>query len=219
MSLYYPFMRFFPLVLNLLLVLALAPMSLTAQPSNNVDAPKPGAASPLVLKAASTNYLLAANDVIHIKVYREEELDSTVRLAKDGTIIFPLIGSLQVGGKTTAQATTLIRDLLAKDYLVNPQVSLSIVEFAKRRFTVLGEVQRPGAYDLPEDQSLNLLQAISMAGGYTRIAAPGKVTVQRQEGEKRLIFPLDAKAMSKDKNIKVFEILPEDTITVGESIF
>jgi polysaccharide export outer membrane protein len=108
---------------------------------------------------------------------------------------------------------------LAKDYLVNPQVSLSIVEFAKRRFTVLGEVQRPGAYDLPEDQSLNLLQAISMAGGYTRIAAPGKVTVQRQEGEKRLIFPLDAKAMSKDKNIKVFEILPEDTITVGESIF
>jgi hypothetical protein len=53
-------MRFFPLVLNLLLVLALAPMSLTAQPSNNVDAPKPGAASPLVLKAASTNYRLAS---------------------------------------------------------------------------------------------------------------------------------------------------------------
>jgi len=212
-------MRFFPLVLNLLLVLALGPMTLTAQPSNSVEAPKPGAASPLVLKAASTNYLLAANDVIHIKVYREEELDSTVRLAKDGTIIFPLIGSLQVGGKTTAQATGLVRDLLAKDYLVNPQVSLSIVEFAKRRFTVLGEVQRPGAYDLPEDQSLNLLQAISMAGGYTRIAAPGKVTVQRSEGEKRLIFTLDAKAMSKDKNIKVFEILAEDTITVGESIF
>jgi len=212
-------MRIIPIVLSFVLVLALAPASLTAQPGNNVEAPKPGAASPMVLKAASTNYLLAANDVIHIKVFREEELDSTVRLAKDGTIIFPLIGSLQVGGKTTAQATTMIRDLLAKDYLVNPQISLSIVEFAKRRFTVLGEVQRPGAYDLPEDQSLNLLQAISMAGGYTRIAAPNKVTVQRQDGEKRLIFTLDAKSMAKDKNIKVFEILPEDTITVGESIF
>src|SRR6266567_8150882 len=216
MRLHSSFMQFFPMVLNLMLVLALVPASLTGQPSNSAEAPKPGAPAPIVLRAASTNYLLAANDVIHIKVYREEELDSTVRLAKDGTIIFPLIGSLQVGGKTTAQATALVRDLLAKDYLVNPQVSLSIVEFAKRRFTVLGEVQRPGAYDLPEDQSLNLLQAISMAGGYTRIAAPGKVTVQRQEGEKRLIFSLDAKSMAKDKNMRVFEILPEDTLTVGE---
>src|SRR4051794_33394006 len=131
MRLYFPLMRFFPLVLNLLLVLALVPMSVTAQPSNNVEAPKASTTAPVIFKAASTNYLLAANDVIHIKVYREEELDSTVRLAKDGTVIFPLVGSLQVGGKTTAQATTLIRDLLAKDYLVNPQVSLSIVEFAK----------------------------------------------------------------------------------------
>src|SRR5437879_6253131 len=139
MGLQYPFMRLFPIVLSFVLVLALAPASLTAQPGNNVEAPKPGAASPMVLKAASTNYLLAANDVIHIKVFREEELDSTVRLAKDGTIILPLIGSLQVGGKKTAQATTMIRDILAKDYIVNPQISISIVEFTLRRFTVLGE--------------------------------------------------------------------------------
>src|SRR6266550_635795 len=128
MRLQYPFMRFIPIVLSFVLALGLAPASLTAQPSNNVEAPKAPATAPMVLKAASTNYLLSANDVIHIKVYREEELDSTVRLAKDGTIIFPLIGSLQVGGKTTDQATSLLRDLLAKDYLVNPQISLSIVE-------------------------------------------------------------------------------------------
>jgi len=215
-------MRVFPSVLNsVMLLLALAPVSMTGQPTNLPVPPRPNApgTAPAAIKAASTNYLLSANDVIHIKVYREEELDTTVRLAKDGTIIFPLIGSLQVGGKTTDQATGLIRDLLAKDYLVNPQISLSIVEFAKRRFTVLGEVQRPGAYDMPEDQSLNLLQAISMAGGYTRLASPGKITVQRQEGEKRLILSLDAKSMAKDKNTKVFEIAPEDTITVGESIF
>jgi len=215
-------MRVFPSVLNsVMLLVALAPVSMTGQPTNLPAPPRPSApgTAPAAIKAASTNYLLSANDVIHIKVYREEELDTTVRLAKDGTIIFPLIGSLQVGGKTTDQATGLIRDLLAKDYLVNPQISLSIVEFAKRRFTVLGEVQRPGAYDMPEDQSLNLLQAISMAGGYTRLASPGKITVQRQEGEKRLILSLDAKSMAKDKNTKVFEIAPEDTITVGESLF
>jgi polysaccharide export outer membrane protein len=216
-------MRVFPSVLNSVwLALALAPISLIGQQTNSAPPPPvkpavPGA--PLTLKTASTNYLLGANDVIHIKVFREEELDTTVRLAKDGSITFPLLGSLQVGGKTTDQATTLIRDLLGKDYLVNPQVNLSIVEFAKRRFTVLGEVQRPGAYDMPEDQSLNLLQAISMAGGYTRQAAPGKVSVQRAEGDKRQIINLDARTMAKDKNTKVFEIQPEDTITVGESIF
>src|SRR5229473_3287093 len=114
-------MRGFPSVLNsLMLVLALAPVSMTAQPTNIPARPGAPSTIPQAVRAASANYLLAANDIIHIKVYREEELDTTVRLAKDGTIIFPLIGSLQIGGKTTAQATALVRDLLAKDYLVNP---------------------------------------------------------------------------------------------------
>jgi protein involved in polysaccharide export with SLBB domain len=214
-------MRVIPSALNsILILLALAQPSPAGQDTNPPALPKPATpAGPLLVKAVSTNYLLAANDIIHIKVFREDDLETTVRLAKDGTIILPLIGSIQVGGKTTDQATTLIRDLLAKDYLVNPQISLSIVDFGKRRFTVLGEVQRPGAYDMPEDQPVNLLQAISMAGGYTRLASPGKVSVQRMEGERRRIFNVDAKIMAKDRNTKVFEILPDDTITVGESIF
>src|SRR3954466_3086135 len=114
MRLFYFSMRLFPLKLDVLLLLALLPAVLKAQPSNTVEgASKPAAGSPLVLTAASTNYLLAANDGNHIRIFREEELDSTVRLAKDGTTIPPLIGSLQVGGKTTGQATASIRDLLA----------------------------------------------------------------------------------------------------------
>lgn len=190
----------------------------TAPATPGAPAP-PAPTSPPTLKAASTNYILSANDIIEIRVFREDDLTTRVRLAKDGTVIFPLVGSVQVGGRTVPQATEMIRDLLGRDYLVDPQVTISIVDFAKRRFTIMGEVNRPGAYDMPDDQPLNLLQAISMAGGYTRIANPSKITVQRLQGDRKTMFQVDAKAMARDRNTQVFEIQPEDAITVAESIF
>ena len=113
-------------------------------------------------------------------------------------------------------ATILVTDLLAKDYLVNPQVSLSVTEFAKRRFTVLGEVQRPGTYDMPFDESVALLQAIATAGGYTRIGNPRRITVQRTVDKTNTLLKLDAEAMANNKQQKPFVILPEDVIIVGE---
>jgi polysaccharide export outer membrane protein len=128
----------------------------------------------------------------------------------------PLIGSITVASNSIEQATGRVRELLGKDYLVNPQVTLTVVEFAKRRFTVLGQVQRPGTFDLPADSSISLLQAIATAGGYTRIGNARKITVQRTiRGENRVIR-LDAEAMANDKNQKPFEILPDDIIVVGE---
>jgi polysaccharide export outer membrane protein len=161
-------------------------------------------------------YVLRANDVVQVNVYQEDDMGAKSRLEKDGTILLPLVGKVQIGGKTLEEASNYIRDLLAKDYLVHPQVSVTLTEFAKRRFTVLGQVQRPGSYEMPNDEPLNLLQAIAMAGGYTRIGAPTKVTVQRVVGDDTKTFKLDAEAMSKDKNAKAFEIQPDDTITVGE---
>src|SRR5437867_13212687 len=114
MLLFYASMRVFPLVLNsTMLILALAPASMPGQPSNNPVPAKPSApaAGGLVLRAASTNYLLAANDDIHLKIFLQEHLDTTDRLAKDGTIILQLIGSIQVGGKPTEHATAPIRHL------------------------------------------------------------------------------------------------------------
>ena len=84
---------------------------------------------------------------------------------------------------------------------------------------MLGQVQRPGTFEFPGDDTVNLLQAISMAGGYTRLGSPGKVTVQRGEGADKKIFKLDADSMAKDRNVTVFEIEPDDTISIGEKIF
>jgi protein involved in polysaccharide export with SLBB domain len=161
-------------------------------------------------------YVLKPNDVVMVKVYQEEDLTIQARVARDGSITLPLLGTVYIGSNTVEQAIGLIRDGLAKDYLVNPQVSLSIVEYAKQRFTVLGQVTRPGTYEMPGDDTLDLLQAIAMAGGYTRIGAPAKITIRRVVADQTKIFRLNAESMAKIKGEKPFEILPEDVITVGE---
>jgi polysaccharide export outer membrane protein len=181
----------------------------------------PGAPTPVrsePIGTAPQNYLLSPNDVVNIKVFQEDDLLTTTRVANDGTIVFPLLGTVRIGGQSIEQATAKIRDLLEQDYLVQPQVTITVTQFAKRRFSVLGEVNKPGTYELPEDKAMNLLQAISMAGGYTRLGNPGKITVRRQAGGKEQTFTVDAKSMARD-NSRIFEILPEDTITVPESIF
>jgi protein involved in polysaccharide export with SLBB domain len=177
---------------------------------------QPAAAPEVTGLVPSRLYVLKPNDVVMVKVYQEEDLTIQARVARDGSITLPLLGTVYIGSNSVEQAIGLIRDGLAKDYLVNPQVSLSIVEYAKRRFTVLGQVTRPGTYEMPGDDSLNLLQAIAMAGGYTRIGAPTKITVQRVVADQTKIFRVNAESMAKNKGEKPFEILPEDAITVGE---
>jgi protein involved in polysaccharide export with SLBB domain len=166
--------------------------------------------------AVTPEYILRPGDVVQIKVYQEEDLTSVCRVGKDGSISMPLLGTLKVSSNSLEQATMLIRDLLAKDYLANPQVTLNVTEFAKRRFTVLGQVQRPGTYDMPAEESVSLLQAIATAGGYTRIGNARKITVQRTAGSQSKVFKLDAEAMAQKKDEKKFEILPDDVIVVGE---
>lgn len=168
---------------------------------------------------ARPDYVLVANDTITVKVYQEGDLDAKVRISKDGTIVLPLLGQVSVGGKTREDAAKMIRDLLAEKYLVSPQVSLDIAEYSKRRFTVLGQVQRPGSFEMPGDETVNLLQAISMAGGYTRLGTGRGVTVQRGEGTAKKVFKLDADSMARDKDVKNFEIIADDTITIGEKLF
>ena len=210
----------------LLLVLAV-PLAGSAQtaPSENSAAPPPsGTASPAInpagatstLTAASPQYVLRHGDVVQVKVYQEEDLTSIARIGKEGTLVMPLLGSVKVISNTLAEATVIIHDLLAKDYLVNPQVSLNVTEFAKRRFTVLGEVQHPNTYDMPLDESVSLLQAIATAGGYTRIGNPRRITVQRTVDKVNTLLKLDAEAMANNQKQQPFVVLPDDVIIVGE---
>jgi polysaccharide export outer membrane protein len=165
------------------------------------------------------NYVLAANDLIGIKVFQEDDLETRVRISKDGTITFPLVGVIRVGGKTPQEAARTIRDMLAKGYLINPQVTVSVLEYTKYRLTVLGQVQKPGSYDFPDRERLTLLEAIGMAGGYTRIADPGKIVVKRISNGQESVYRVNAKKMASRADSSAFEVRPGDVITVGESIF
>ena len=169
-------------------------------------------------KAASKSYVLVPNDVVSIHVYQEEDLTTEARVSKEGTIPMALLGSVKVGGLTVEEARQAIEGMLAKDYLVSPQVILTVKDYSKRSFVILGQVQKPGTYQIANEESLNLLQAIAVAGGYTRLGSPSKITVQRTVNGEQKIYKLDAGAMAKDKDAKPFEILPEDVITVGERL-
>jgi protein involved in polysaccharide export with SLBB domain len=169
--------------------------------------------------SGSTGYRLASNDLIHIKVFQEDELETVARVGRDGTIPFPMLGTLSVGGKTLPETTSAVT-LALKDYLVRPQVAVRVVEYTKRKFTVLGQVNRPGTFDLPDDAPLSLLEGIGLAGGYTRLANSSRVTVKRSlPGAAEQIFKLDARQMARGKNAPRFQLQPGDTVMVEESLF
>jgi polysaccharide export outer membrane protein len=205
-----------------LLALLLLAQAIPAPAQGSAPYPAPGAAvaPPETPDAVgATDYRLVPNDVVEIKVFQEDDLHSTLRISKDGTITFPLIGSVVLGGKTPQEAALTIKAMLAKDYLVNPQVNVTVLEYAKRLFTVLGQVQRPGSYELPDSNTLTLIQAIGMAGGYTRIADPSKITLKRTVDGRQTVQHLNGKKMAGGSVESEFAVSSGDIITVGESIF
>jgi protein involved in polysaccharide export with SLBB domain len=182
-------------------------------------AAKPAAAASKPAAAGETDYIIHPADILEIVVFQEPDLKSTLRVSNEGTIVFPLVGVVQVGGLGPQAAAQALRDKLAKGFLINPQVSVTVMEFSKRRFTVLGEVQKPGSYDMPAQQDVTVLQAIGMAGGYTRIANPGKVTLMRKLDGTPKTFALDARKMASGNAESPVVVQPGDVITVAESRF
>ena len=164
--------------------------------------------------------ILGANDVISITVYHEDDLAvKSAIVDKNGMVMVPLLGQVKLSGMTVQDATTEIQQRYKKGYLVNPQVNLVVEKVAENHFAVLGQVQRPGNFEFPQDGKLDLLKAIAMAEGYTRLGAPAKVTVRRIENGVPQSYPLDAEKMAKDPSKAPFPILPGDTIIVGERNF
>jgi polysaccharide export outer membrane protein len=178
-----------------------------------------GSAFPVNAQDAN-NYKISPNDILSFRVFQEPDLDATVRIAGDGSAIFPLIGAVGLAGKSVAEATSVLRQHYLNGYLVNPQISLIVQSYSKKNFTMLGQVSRPGSYDIGSDQTISLLEAVGMAGGYTRIADPGKITVRRRESGQDQVFHINAKRASQaGLGAEDFIIKPGDVVTVGESIF
>jgi protein involved in polysaccharide export with SLBB domain len=191
--------------------------SLTSPPRTAGSAPPGMTAAPAPATiSAPTGYILSPNDQVAVEVFGEDDLRTNGRLNGEGNLSVPLLGSIRLSGLTLSQAAAKLTDLYGRDYLVNPKVNVMLVGYAKRRFTMLGQVNRPGSYEMPEGspEGIDLLEAIAVAGGYTRIAAPEKISVRRGNQ----VLRVDAKRQARGGHA-AFTVLPGDTITVGESIF
>jgi protein involved in polysaccharide export with SLBB domain len=165
------------------------------------------------------DYRLSVNDLLDFRIFQEPDFDAVIRVSGDGTAIFPMIGQVHIAGKTIGETTELLRNRYMSGYLTNPQVNLTVRTYARKMFTILGQVIRPGTYPIEGSEVISLLQAIGMAGGYTRIANPNKVIVKRREGGAENVYRFNAKKMARSGADSTFRIMPGDVITVAESIF
>ena len=170
--------------------------------------------------SAPAGYVLSPTDQVAVEVFGEDDLRTSGRLNPEGNLSVPLLGSIHLAGLTLTQAVSKLTELYSRDYLVNPKINVTLLSYARKRFSILGQVNRPGSIEMPEgtQEGIDLLEAIALAGGYTRIASPERITVRRQSGSGDQIFKVNAKRFTKGRG-GGFRVEPGDTITVGESIF
>jgi protein involved in polysaccharide export with SLBB domain len=167
--------------------------------------------------SAPAGYTLTAGDQVAVEVFGEDDLRTNGRLNSEGNLTVPLLGSIHLAGLTPTQAASKVTELYSRDYLVNPKINVTLVSYGSRRFVILGQIGHPGIFEMPPD-GIDLLEAVAMAGGYTRIAAPERITVRRHTASGDQILKVNGKRVAKGKG-GGFRVEPGDTITVGESIF
>jgi polysaccharide export outer membrane protein len=190
-----------------------SPPAQSTSPATDVTPPSSDA------HQVSDSYVLRANDHIRIAVFQEDDMLTETRISKSGYINFPLLGSIELSGKTVGAAVAEIRTKLDKDYIINPQVTLAILDFAPQWVTVLGEVQKPGQVEIPPDGGLDLLGAIALAGGYTRVADPSHIIVRRDDAGHDVVLKVDAKKLARDVQVQQFIVRAGDRISVAESLW
>jgi protein involved in polysaccharide export with SLBB domain len=183
-------------------------------------------------------------DLLDIEVFNEPDLTKKVKVDGKGFINYPLLGRLQVVGLSREDAEIMVRDLLSKDYLVNPVVSLRRIvdstaplsekteeqKTAEQKekeiqiepilvsYVLLGQINRPGTYEYDLNKGkMTLLRAISIAGGFSRIANMNKIKILRREEGKTNSFMVNGKDIISGKRPDI-EIQADDLILVPESL-
>lgn len=160
---------------------------------------------------------LGPDDLFDVRVYGEKELSNTFRVASDGTIDYPLLGTVQVDGLTPSEVVRAIETGLKEGgFLKNPHVSILVKEYKSKKISVFGQVKKPGTF--PYQDGMSVVEAISLAGGFTSMARKNDTTVIRAvDGEKkRFRVPVEEIGQGKAPN---FLLNTGDIVFVPERIF
>ena len=165
------------------------------------------------------NYILKPSDVITIEVFQEPDLNKSVRIQGDGSVALALVGKVKVAGMTAGEAQALITDLYNRDYLVDPQISLLVVEFSPKVIHILGSVNNPGVVPIPPDRDLTLIEAMASVRGVSRLGNPKSITIKRVEEDGRARqMEVNFSRIIQDPNSKDIILKEGDTIWVPERI-
>ena len=159
---------------------------------------------------------LGPGDLVEIRVFQEAELSNVWRVSSEGLIDYPLCGQVSLLGLDQTQAAEKLKTCLANGFIKRPQVSVVVREYNSKKIFVIGEVNKPGTF--PFEDNMTIIQAITLAGGCTKLAAQNSTSVTRIVGgqEKRFRVPVQEIGTAREKN---FPLLPGDIVFVPESFF
>jgi polysaccharide export outer membrane protein len=167
-----------PFLLAALLFAALLTACGASRPSFDFDAER----------RTTSTYAVGPGDVLQVRAWKNDALSQRVTVRPDGFVTLPLIGDVLVEGRTVDSVAHDVAARAAKFYTEAPVVAVEVAELHSYRVYVMGEVTRPGEFT-PKGQ-VTVLQAIALAGGFTRFAAPDRIVIVRRDaqGERRIPF-------------------------------
>jgi polysaccharide export outer membrane protein len=191
----------------------------SAQPAPSPNSEKnaaenrPAGSQPAEKSRSDDSYVIGADDVLSINVWKEPDVSRSVTVRSDGKISLPLVGELQASGETPRQLEQEITKRL-QSYISEPEVTVIVTESKSQRINILGMVARPGTYMLTG--SATVLDAIAMAGGFKDFAKKKSIYVLRagpNGTQKRISFNYNEviKGVNPEQNIK---LMPRDTLVV-----
>jgi polysaccharide biosynthesis/export protein len=160
-------------------------------------------------------YVLGCGDALRVTVWRHEESSADAVIMPDGKISLPLIGDMAAAGLTVDE----LKDELNRkysEYITEPHITITVRETNSLKIYVLGEVARPGEFKL--NSYTDVLQAISMAGGFTIYANKSSIDIIRKEGDKKIKINFNYKEVVAGKHLNQnIPLKPGDVIVVYES--
>ena len=208
------------------------PAGSTGKPSDAAPAGYPKATPPpgdaAAARSSDGDYEVGAGDVLEINVFGNDDLSRVPTVQTNGAISFPLLGEVQVAGLTVAEVKRKVTNLLAKDYLINPQVEVKVKEYQSQYVSVVGEVNNPGRK--PIRGRMRLLDALLESGGF-KASSSGEVLITRtdgsfDDGKKAITVRISASATIQDqinlglplKNGDIVSALPKAYVTVDGEV-
>lgn len=207
-----------PSPLRVLCFFAIACTLLACPSALLAQAPPPG--------EAVAFHKLRPKDVIAISVFNESDLRTQGPLDIDGSIVIPLIGRVSLDGLTLRQAENRIRELfIAEDFLIDPQVTVSVTAYAGEVFYIYGEVANPGAKAFPPGRkAIDIMEALTMSGDFTEFAKRSEVILRRVDPDsgREVSQTIDFDRLLRgrgNERLENIEVRPGDILFIPERLF